>query len=163
MSVPVVLKPFSQRIIPSSMMELPAFLLIASIVLLILSACSRQVSYPTPVRIGPDIVIDTSVLEVGVPKFYTYPFHEKHVNFFVVKIGDRILSFLDACTSCYPHKRGYRYEDNAVICRDCNVRLPIDKLEKGIGNCYPIKIEGRIEKGKYLIPADILEKAAVKF
>ncbi|HUI68002.1 MAG TPA: Fe-S-containing protein [Nitrospirota bacterium] len=137
--------------------------MVVSLVLFILPACSRQASYPSPMRIGPDIVIDTSVLQIGVPKFYTYLFQGKRVNFFVVKMEDRTLSFLDACVSCYPHKKGYRCEDNAVICRNCNVRLPISKLEKGIGNCYPIKIEGRMEKGMYLISADILEKAANKF
>lgn len=138
-------------------------LIVASFVLSILPACSRQTSYPSPVRIGPNIVIDTSVLEIGVPKFYTYLFQGKHINFFVVKMENRTLSFLDACVSCYPYKKGYRCEDNAVICRHCNVRFPTSKLEKGIGNCYPIKIEGRMEKGTYLIPVDILEKAADKF
>jgi len=140
-----------------------AFLLVASLMLCLLSACSRQDSYPSPVRIGPDIVIDMSSLEREVPKFYTYRFHDKKVNFFVIKKEDGPLSFLDACTSCYPHKQGYRCEDNEVICRHCNVRFPISKLEKGIGNCYPIKIEGRMENGKYMIPVDTLEKAADKF
>jgi uncharacterized membrane protein len=78
-------------------------------------------------------------------------------------MDDKTLSFLDACASCYPHKQGFRCEDNAVICRNCNVRFPIGKLEKGMGSCYPIKIEGRMEKGKYLISADTLAKAADKF
>ena len=137
--------------------------MVASLMLFILSACSRQVSYPSPVRIGSDIVIDMSSLELEVPKFYAYQFQGKKVNFFVIKMDDKTLSFLDACASCYPHKQGFRCEDNAVICRYCNVRFPISKLEKGIGSCYPIKIEGRMEKGKYLISADTLAKAADKF
>ena len=138
-------------------------MMVASLVLFVLPACSRQASYPSPARIGPDIAIDMSGLEIEVPKFYTYRFREKKVNFFVIKMKDRTLSFLDACASCYPHKQGYRCENNSVICRYCNVSFPISKLEKGIGNCYPIKIEGRMENGKYLIPADILEKATDKF
>jgi uncharacterized membrane protein len=144
-------------------MKGPAFLLVASFMLFILTACSRQVSYPSPMRIGSDIVIDMSSLEFEVPKFYTFRFQDKKINFFVIKMEDRPISFLDACASCYPHKQGYRCEKNAVICRDCNVRFPISKLEKGIGNCYPIKIEGRMENGKYLIPVDTLEKASDKF
>jgi uncharacterized membrane protein len=131
--------------------------------MLILSACSRQVSYPAPVQIGSDIVIDMSGLEREVPKFYTFRFQDKKINFFVIKMGDRPIAFLDACASCYPNKLGYRCEENAVICRYCNVRYPISKLEKGIGGCYPIKIEGRIENGKYLIPVNTLEKAWDKF
>ena len=153
----------ARRIASSCVIEGAVFLMVASLMLFILSACSRQVSYPSPVRIGSDIVIDMSSLELEVPKFYTYRFQGKKINFFVIKMDDKTLSFLDACASCYPHKQGYRYEDNAVICRYCNVRYPLGKLEKGIGNCYPIKIEGRMENGKYMIPVDTLEKTADKF
>jgi uncharacterized membrane protein len=152
-----------RRITSSNVMECAALLLAASLMLFILSACSRQVSYPSPARVGSDIVIDMSSLELEVPKFYTYRFQDKKVNFFLIKKKDGPISFLDACASCYPPKQGYRCEDNAVICRYCNVRYPLSKLEKGIGNCYPIKIEGRMENGKYLISVDTLEKAAHKF
>ena len=153
----------ARRFTLSSVVGGLAFLLIASLMLFNLPACSRQISYPSPVQIGSNIVIDMSSLELEVPKFYTYRFQDKKVNFFVIRKEDRPLSFLDACSSCYPHKQGYRCEDNAVICRYCNVRLPISKLEKGIGSCYPIKIEGRMQNGKYMIPVDTLEKAADKF
>ena len=154
---------FARRITHSSVAGGLAFLLVASLMLSILSACSNQAAYPSPVHVGPNIVIDISSLEPGVPKFYTYRFQNKKINFFVIKKENKPLSFLDACTSCYPHKQGYRCEDNAIICRYCNVRLPISKLEKGIGNCYPIKIEGKMENGKYMIPVDTLEKEADKF
>jgi uncharacterized membrane protein len=153
----------ARRNASSSVIEGAVFLMVACLMLIILSACSRQVSYPSPVRIGSDIVIDMSSLEFDVPKFYTYQFQGKKVNFFVIRMDDKTLSFLDACASCYPRKQGYRCEDNSVICRYCNVKYPLGKLEKGLGNCYPIKIEGRMEKGKYLISADTLEKSVDKF
>ena len=163
MIFPALQQTVARRIASSSVIEGAVFLMVASLMLFILSACSRQVSYPSPVRIGSDIVIDMSSLELEVPKFYTYEVQGKKVNFFVIKMDDKTLSFLDACASCHPHKQGYRCEDNAVTCRYCNVRYPLSKLEKGIGNCYPIKIEGRMEKCKYLISADTLAKAADKF
>jgi uncharacterized membrane protein len=153
----------ARRIASSGVTEGAVFLMVASLILFIPSACSRQVTYPSPVRIGSDLVIDMSSLELEVPKFFTYQFEGKKVNFFVIKMDDKTLSFLDACASCYPHKQGFRCEDNAVFCRYCNVRFPISKLEKGIGNCYPIKIEGRMENGKYMIPVDTMAKAADKF
>jgi len=88
---------------------------------------------------------------------------ERISAFFIIKIDDDILSFLDACVTCYPHKQGYRYEDGVVVCRAGNQRFPVYKLEKGIGNCYPIKIAGRVENGKYLIPRSSLEQEAGKF
>lgn len=47
------------------------------------------------------------------------------------------LIFLDACTSCYSHKRGCRYKDGSVTCRNCNLKFSIYQPEKGLGNCSP--------------------------
>jgi uncharacterized membrane protein len=134
-----------------------------SLVLVLLASCSRQPSYPPPRQSGPDVIIEINELHPEDPKFYTYLYQGKSINFFVLKIQDKVLAFLDACVTCYPHKKGYRCEDGAVTCRYCNMKFSIYKLEKGLGSCYPIRIEGRMENGKYLIPVATLEKEADKF
>jgi uncharacterized membrane protein len=127
------------------------------------ASCSRQTGHTAPSLAGSDVVVDVTALKQEVPQFFTYQYQGKNISFFVIKIDDHILSFLDACVTCYPYKQGYRYEDGVVVCRACNQRFPVYKLEKGIGNCYPIKIAGRIENGKYLIPRSSLEQESGKF
>jgi uncharacterized membrane protein len=138
-----------------------AFFLVTA--LLMCSSCSRQPSYPSAPQTVRDVVIDTEGLQPAVPKFYTYHFQGKNISYFLIKIDNKVSSFFDACASCYTHKQGYRYEDGAVTCRYCNMKFPVSKLEKGLGGCYPIKIEGRLDKGNYLIPVATLEKMADKF
>lgn len=128
-----------------------------------LLSCSRQTVYPAPSLAGSNVVVDVTELKGDIPQFFTYRYQGKNISFFVIKIDDDILSFLDACVTCYPHKQGYRYEEGVVVCRACNQRFPVYKLEKGIGNCYPIKIAGRMENGKYLIHRSSLEQEAGKF
>jgi uncharacterized membrane protein len=128
-----------------------------------LPACSRQPVYPPAAQSGTDIIIDPANLEPAVPKFYTYSYRGKNISYFVLKDRDKVLSFLDACTGCYTRKRGYRYDDGVVICRYCNTKFPISKLEKGLGSCYPIKLGGRIENGKFLIPIPAVEAAVNQF
>ncbi len=130
---------------------------------LLFTSCSEQPLYHPPALSGKDIVVDASILKPEVPQFFTYRYQGKNIGFFVIKIDQKVISFLDACASCYPHKRGYRYEDGSVTCRFCNIKFSLYKLEKGIGGCYPIKIEGRMENGKYLIPVAVLEAEAGKF
>jgi uncharacterized membrane protein len=142
---------------------LPARILLLFFSLWILTACSRQPTYPPPPRQGADIIIDIAGLQPDAPKFYTYRYEGKKINFFVCKVRDNVVSFLDACASCYAQKRGYRYDEGKVTCRDCNMKFSMYQLEKGLGSCYPIKIEGRVEDGKYFIPVAILEGAADKF
>lgn len=130
---------------------------------LLCSSCSHQPAYPSAEQSGSNIVIDAASLQPEVPKFYTYRFQGKNINYFVLNIQGRVSSFLDACASCYSHKQGYRCDDGAVVCRYCNMKFSVYRLEKGLGSCYPIKIEGRMENGKYLIPLAVLEAEADKF
>ena len=148
---------------PEQRTVLLASILFLSFSLSVLAACSRQPSYPPPPRQGAFIVIDIAGLQPEAPKFYTYQYQGKRINFFVCRVQDKVLSFLDACASCYAQKRGYRYEEGKVTCRDCNMKFSMYQLEKGLGSCYPIKIEGRTEDGNYLIPVAALEAAADKF
>jgi uncharacterized membrane protein len=138
-------------------------LLFSLLLLLVLAACSHQPVYPPPTLSGREAVFEASQLTPEIPQFYTYQYHGKSISFFVLRLNEKIDSFLDACASCYPHKLGYQYEDGSVVCRACGMRFSVYKLEKGLGGCYPIRIEGRTEKGKYLIPLASLEAEAGKF
>ena len=133
------------------------------ILVVTLISCSRQPVYPPPSLSGRDVAIDVSTLKPEIPQFYTYQYNGKNISFFVLKLNERVVSFFDACASCYPHKRGYKYDDDSVVCRACDMRFSVYKLEKGIGGCYPIRLQGRTESGKYLIPLASLEAEAGKF
>ena len=133
------------------------------IVLTAVASCSRQPLYPAPPQSGPNVVIDVATLAPEVPKFFTYRYHDRNVNFFVLKVQDKVLSFLDACVTCYPKKRGYQDKEGYVVCRACDTSFSVYKLEKGLGGCYPIQISGKMERGNYLIPLATLEVHANKF
>jgi uncharacterized membrane protein len=127
------------------------------------SACTSQHIYAAPTIVGPNAVVDISSLKTATPLFFTYQYQGKRINFFVLRLDSGVQSYLDACASCYHHQRGYRPDDGLVTCRYCNMKFPIYKLEKGLGSCYPIKIEGKAEEGKYLISLAVLEGAAKLF
>jgi len=130
---------------------------------MVLTACARQPVYPAPAVLNDHAVVKVEELGQGVPKFFTYQHEGRNVSFFAMKQNDKVLSFLDACASCFQHKRGYRYDDAVVTCRYCNMEFPVQRLEKGLGSCYPIRIQGRVEGGRYLIPLAVLAAAADKF
>jgi len=128
-----------------------------------IAACSRQPKYAAAPVEGGNIVINTAPLALDVPHYFSYATQGKHVDFFVIRMHDRILSFLDACITCFPQKLGYRHEEGSVVCRACGTRYSIFKLEKGIGGCYPIKVEGKQVNGAYLIARPALDRHAAKF
>ncbi len=126
-------------------------------------SCSRIPSYPEAPRAGQYVVVEVSAFHQDTPKFFTYHFKGRNVNYFIVRSGDSLLSFFDACSSCYPHRMGYSFDKGYFVCRYCNVRYSITDLEKGIGGCYPIRISGDHHDGKYFIFVSTLEAAADKF
>jgi uncharacterized membrane protein len=109
------------------------------------------------------VVVDVSSLLPEIPAYFTYHHNGKSVNFFVMNIGDNVLSFLDACASCYPQKRGFSFDKGYFICRSCNVRYSVAEIEKGLGSCFPIRINGNVRDRKYFIPVSTLQSAADKF
>ncbi len=102
-------------------------------------------------------------MKPDAPAFFTYRRPDKNINFFVVKTGRKTLSFLDACMTCYHMKLGYRYENGRIVCRACDMEYTLAKIEKGLGGCFPIKIEGKLKGRDYLIPIASLDAAADKF
>jgi len=130
---------------------------------LCVAACTRQPLYPEPVRKGTVVSVDITALQESVPQFYSYHSLGRTVNFFIIKIDGRVLSFLDACMKCHPKKRGFRFDSGSVICRACDERFPVSEIEKGFGSCYPIKLEGQVYGREYQIPAPVLEEMAKRY
>ncbi|HWR58705.1 MAG TPA: Fe-S-containing protein [Thermodesulfovibrionales bacterium] len=81
----------------------------------------------------------------------------------MISIGGSVLSFLDACATCYQQKKGYSFDNGYFICRACGVRYSVSDIEKGIGGCYPIRISGNLRDRKYSIPVSTLRDAADRF
>jgi len=127
------------------------------------ASCSQQPRYAAPPIEGDNVVIQIAQLPSEVPQFYSYRSQGKEINFFVIRLQGQVLTFLDACLSCYPRKLGYASKDGSVVCRACNTTYSVYKLEKGLGGCFPIKIEGRQDNGTYVIARAALDRHANKF
>lgn len=127
------------------------------------TSCTRQTAYPAPPLSGGNVSIRVADLPLNVPQFFTYRSDGTRVNFFVIRQNSGVQAYADACVTCYHAKRGYAYDDGAVVCRYCSTRYPVSKLDKGIGGCYPIRIAGKTMEGSFLIPLGNIEALADKF
>jgi uncharacterized membrane protein len=120
-------------------------------------SCTRPAAYPDAPIQGKEVVIDATALAPDMPTFFTYRNNGAAINFFVVKNGDEVFAFLDACRSCKP-RLGYTSRDGFIICKVCGTRYSIAALKNGIGGCYPIRISGKNKNGKYSISISELQK-----
>ena len=131
--------------------------LLIIVLYLVLASCSMRSSYPEASVSGGDVVIDIQTLSPDAPRFFSYRFHDKKINFFVMKTNNKVLSFLDACKSCNP-KLGFRFDNGYFTCKVCNTRYSVAEVEQGIGGCFPIKIAGELRGNAYHIPVLVFEK-----
>lgn len=123
-------------------------------IILILSACSNGHVYQEAPFNDSKLIIDTNILEEGIPVFYTLRHNGRHINYFILKTGNDVQSYFDACAKCYPQKKGFRYEDRGLVCNLCNVRHSIHTLKEGEGSCYPMKLKGILKGNVYEIDKD---------
>ncbi len=131
--------------------------------MLVSSCSSKSALYPEAEREGSNLIIHVDALVPESPQFFTYRYRGKRINFFVVKMNDKVHSFFDACRICYYRKLGYRFESDRLICNACNVGYPLSEVERGFGSCFPIRLRGRLDGNNYIISTGDLEKMANKF
>ncbi len=117
----------------------------------LLLSCARKPVYPVAHADSSGVRISLEELSDGRPVFHTFYNGSRGINYFVVRLGESVESYFDACGKCYPKRLGYRFEGGRLSCRTCDIKYPLDNLKDGIGSCYPIKLPGRIESGFYLI------------
>jgi uncharacterized membrane protein len=124
--------------------------------LFILFTCSKAADYPEAPFDGSNVTIDIRMLKDGIPVFYTFKHGGEKINYIILRIGDDIQAYYDACAECYPRKRGFRYEDGSLICNVCNVEHAMHTLKEGKGSCYPFKLAGQIRGNVYEIDKDTI-------
>ncbi|MEW6109518.1 MAG: Fe-S-containing protein [Nitrospirota bacterium] len=120
-------------------------------IILLLFSCSKKAVYPEAPADGDSVKIALVGIEEKKPVFFTFYDNGKGINYFVLKVNGDVRSYFDACARCYPKKLGYRSETERIICRACDIGYHASDLKDGIGSCYPIKLEGRVEEDNYVI------------
>src|ERR1700690_1109225 len=130
------------------------FLLLCLAVIIV--SCHQKPSYQQIRFDGNLAAIDIHSLKEGVPDFYSVIIENKKLDFFIISENGGVKSYFDACKECFYKKMEYQYEKGQLVCRACNVRFPIDKLDTGIGGCYPIKVRGIRKDDKYIIEKEAL-------
>ncbi|MHB8882225.1 MAG: Fe-S-containing protein [Thermodesulfovibrionales bacterium] len=128
-----------------------------------LFSCADRPSYTSVDLAGDQLTLPVQALSDGSPAFYSVMIDGKKINFFIVLMDGRVQSYLDACKECYSKKLGYHHEKGHMVCKACKVRFPLDRLDSGIGGCYPIKLQGTLEEGRYVIRKEALSEATVYF
>lgn len=92
-------------------------------------------------------------------QFFSYTFEDKEVRFFLLKSNDGVIrAAFDACDVCYRARKGYTQNGDLMICNNCGMQFPEDKINVNLGGCNPSPIERTVKGDKLIITLEELAK-----
>ncbi len=73
------------------------------------------------------------------------------VSFFTIKSKDGVIrAAIDACDVCYRAGKGYVQKGDNMVCENCGMKFPSNKINDVKGGCNPAPLE-RVIKDEYLV------------
>lgn len=118
---------------------------------------------PVTARNG-EVKIPASALQGNKAGYFVYNGGGKDIRFFLIKAGDgSVRAALDACTSCYHAKLGYRQEGEAMVCNNCGMGFHSTDVGTITGGCSPIPVQKRMDGQLLVLQVKELEDGAKYF
>jgi uncharacterized membrane protein len=108
-------------------------------------------------RVAPDsdgfVRVGVTELEVGEVRFFRFlNAGNQEVRFFAGRDqGGKVQVAYDANEACYKAKRGYRHEDDWVVCNKCDKAFRVAEVNAGGGGCKPIPLAFRVDDGHLVL------------
>lgn len=104
------------------------------------------------VETADQVKIPLKALDSGKAIFLETESDGRKLYYFALKSADgKYRSALDACDVCYRMNRGYRQEDDLMVCNNCGQTFPSNRIGEVKGGCNPHPLANRIEGGQMVI------------
>ena len=83
----------------------------------------------------------------------------REIRYFIVQDPDgEIRAAFDACDVCWKAGKGYRQDGREMICQNCGLRFPMEKIGLEKGGCNPSPLKFKVRDNQVFIdPRDVLE------
>ncbi|PLX43800.1 MAG: DUF2318 domain-containing protein [Deltaproteobacteria bacterium] len=97
--------------------------------------------------------LKVSDFDDGKAHFYNYTTKDGlAIRYFAVKSTDGVIrAAFDACDSCWRSGKGYRQDGDTMICNNCGLVFPTDKINEVKGGCNPAPLKRTIEGEELVI------------
>lgn len=118
-----------------------------------------QATAPESAQGGNLVKIPLAELESGKAKFFEYKTGDGiTVRYFLIKGTDGVTrAAFDACDACWPEGKGYKQDGAEMVCGNCQMRFPVDKINEVKGGCNPSPLDRSVQDGQVVIKVSDLE------
>lgn len=87
--------------------------------------------------------------------YYTYMHEGQAIKFFILKSADGVVrAAFDACDVCYGAKKGYSQDGDEMVCMNCGLRFPTNKINVVRGGCNPAPLHRTVKDDTLVIQAN---------
>lgn len=129
------------------------------------TATAAPASAPSQSGAAADVSYALADFSDGKVKFYEHLTAEGiKIRYFLVKAPDgTVRSAFDACDSCWPAGKGYKQDGNEVICNNCRMRFPMEKVGVVKGGCNPSPLAAKTDSARITIKVSDIEAGKTYF
>ena len=113
---------------------------------------------------GADVTMPVASVADGKAHFFTYDAGGTTVKYFVLADSSgKVRAALDACEVCFPQKKGYQQEGDAMVCNNCGQVFPAKDINVITGGCNPIPLKRSVDGDTLTITVDSLQAGVQYF
>jgi uncharacterized membrane protein len=102
----------------------------------------------------------------GQAKYYSFKSPQGlDIRYFIMKSSDGVIrAAFDACDTCWAAGKGYRQEGDNMVCNNCGLRFPSNRINEVKGGCNPSPLTRTIAGNNVIIKVnDIIEQGSFYF
>ena len=102
----------------------------------------------------------------GKAKYFSYKSPQGlDIRYFIMQSSDGVIrAAFDACDTCWAAAKGYRQEGDNMVCNNCGLRFPSNKINVVKGGCNPSPLTRTIAGNNVIIKVnDIIEQGSFYF
>ncbi len=116
--------------------------------------------YPAIKAENDEIRIPTAIFDDRKAHFYSTTLPDgKPINFFILKSADGVIrAAIDACDVCYAARKGYHQDGDDLVCNNCGLHFPSNRVNEVQGGCNPSPLTRTVEGNSVVIKISDLVK-----
>jgi uncharacterized protein (DUF983 family) len=125
---------------------------------------NNRTTYRPVTAENDEVRVPLSSLQGNRASYFVYAGGGREIRFFLLQAADgSVRAALDACTSCYHAKLGYRQEGDTMVCNNCGMGFRSNDVGIITGGCSPIPVEKRMDGRLLVLKVKALEEGAKYF
>jgi uncharacterized membrane protein len=119
------------------------------------AATSGHSPYPQVVAENGAVQFSATTFDDYQTRYYTYMHNDQPIEFFVLKSEDGVVrAAFNACDVCFQSLKGYSQDGNEMVCNNCGLRFPADKINVIRGGCNPSPLDRALEGDALVIQVE---------